>query len=93
MFQLEIPYITFDEISCITEEVCKSNNLISNSDLKCKIDLFYSAMYYNSGLILVGDAFTGKSTVLNVIRQIYSKKEVIRWIFHLKVLQANGLKF
>lgn len=76
-FSSEVPVLAANGIVNLAEKVCKSNNIVFNPDMRQKIELFYTAMHYTSGLMLVGDEFTGKTTLLSVLSQIYSLKEVI----------------
>lgn len=59
---------------CISQ-YCEENNLQSSTQFVCKVLEMYDSLKHNRGIIILGDTFTGKTTIVTICEYMLIKTE------------------
>lgn len=56
-----------ESLTTVIREACTMNNAIFDGNIYEKVEQLSNAMKLTAGIILVGDTFSGKSTILKIL--------------------------
>lgn len=76
----QAPTLLNESLANNVREACALNNVIFDGNIFEKVEQLSKAMDHTAGIILVGDSFGGKSTILKVLAATLKLSTKVMWI-------------